>query len=229
MANLVAVMGASGTGKSTGILPNPDMGIKGLNPDEILIINVSGKPLPTKGYKRMLKEDVKLSEGKNHIYLEKPEEITSILQAAIATPRIKHIVVDDAGYVMGFDVIANASNKGYDKWTKNAVNFMAILNTVRQARPDLEVTFIFHTEVGKDDRRKIKTSGAMLDNNIYLDGLFTVILESDIYRDGADLKYGFRTKSDGTSTCKSPIGMFEDDIIPNDLGYVWEKVREYYG
>ena len=66
------------------------------------------------------------------------------------------------------------------------------------------------------------------DNNIYLDGLFTVILECEIRKDGEGVKYGFRTRSDGASTCKSPAGMFKDEFILNDMAYVLERMHEYY-
>lgn len=41
MANLIAIVGASGTGKSSSI--------RTLNPSETFIINVASKPLPFKG------------------------------------------------------------------------------------------------------------------------------------------------------------------------------------
>ena len=229
MANLIAIMGTSGFGKTTSLLPNPEFGIKGLNPEETFIINVSGKPLPGKGTIRLYPIDNrKLSEGKNHIILTNPDEIATLCKAISDTPKIKNLVIDDCGYIMGFDVIENANKRNYDKWTALAVNFMKVINAAKNARMDLNVIMMFHTEVGKDERIKIKTSGAMLDNNIYLDGLFTTILESEIRKDGETVKFGFRTKSDGSSTCKSPAGMFKEDFIPNDMGLVLETMQEYY-
>lgn len=49
MAHLISVMGVSGAGKSTSLLPNPEFGIEGLNPEETFIVNVAGKSLPAKG------------------------------------------------------------------------------------------------------------------------------------------------------------------------------------
>ena len=105
---------------------------------------------------------------------------------------------------------------------------MKVINSAKSARTDLNVIMMFNTEVGKDERIKIKTAGSMIDNNIYLDGLFTVILESEIRKEGESLKFGFRTKSDGSSTCKSPAGMFKEDFIPNDMGLVLDIMQEYY-
>lgn len=30
------------------------------------------------------------------------------------------------------------------------------------------------------------------------------------------------------STCKTPVGCFDDEYIPNDMGYVIDKINEYY-
>ncbi len=70
----------------------------------------------------------------------------------------------------------------------------------------------------------------MIDNTVFLDGIFTVILYGEVVNDFAakSMSYMFRTHSNGTSTCKSPAGMFENDLIPNDMGYVVDKVNEYY-
>ena len=220
-------MGPSGTGKSTSLLPNQALEIIGLNPQETYLINVSGKPLPAKGSMKMY-QDKKMSEGGNLKVLSNPGEIVSLIGAINKNENIKNLVLDDLGYVMGFDVIANAKRKGYDKWTDGAVNFMAIVNALRACRESLNVICIFHTEVGKDEKVKIKTAGAMIDNNIYLDGLFTIILEAETIKEDGVIKYVFRTRSNGTSTCKSPAGMFETEHIPNDLGFVLKQVNEYY-
>ena len=54
MANLIAIMGSSGTGKSTSL--------RNLDPTKTCIINVSKKPLPFKNAKQY-KEGIK--EGNN--------------------------------------------------------------------------------------------------------------------------------------------------------------------
>lgn len=229
MANLIGIMGPSGFGKTTSLLPNKKFGIEGLDPKETFIINVTGKLLPGKGSMKLFPiDDRKLSEGKNHIILSSADEIASLCKAIDATPAVKNLIIDDAGYIMGFDVIDNIKRKGYDKWSDLASNFMKVINTLKAARIDLNVILMFHTEVGKDERIKIKTAGAMIDNTIYLDGLFTVILESDVIKDGDAIKYVFRTQGGGISTCKSPAGMFEEMFIPNDMGLVLKTIHEYY-
>lgn len=39
----------------------------------------------------------------------------------------------------------------------------------------------------------------------------------------------FITNYDGQFPAKSPVGMFDEVGIPNDLGLVIKKVKEYYG
>lgn len=230
MAHLISVMGVSGTGKSSSILPNEQTNTKGLDPAETFIINISGKPLPAKGSNRIYPLGIKPSEGGRHIEASKPEQIVQIINFINTNrPDIKNIVLDDVGYVMGFDVMENAKRKGYDKWVDSAVNFMAVISALKACRQDLYAFCIFHTEVGADDKTKIKTAGAMIDKNIYLDGLFTMNLEAGLHKVDGENKFGFSTKPDEYSTRKSPAGMFEEDLIPNDLGFVKEKMIEYYG
>jgi hypothetical protein len=54
--------------------------------------------------------------------------------------------------------------------------------------------------------------------------MFTIVLRA--LKD--DKKYIFRTQSDGSDVCKSPMGMFEQLEIDNDLKYVDTVVRNYY-
>ena len=229
MAHLISVMGSSGSGKSSSILPNEELEIKGLNPEETVIINVAGKPLPARGSNRMYPQGQKASEGGRHFSVSKPEQIIAILTYINNNrPEIKNIVLDDMGYIMGFDVIDNARRKGYAKWVDTAVNFMSVINALKAMRHDIYAFCIFHTEVGKDEKIKIKTSGSMIDNNVYLDGIFTVNLESALTKNDGEVKFGFLTRPDEYTTRKSPAGMFEEGYIPNDLGYVREKMNEYY-
>lgn len=229
MANLVAVVGASGHGKSSSMVPSEELKIKGLNPEETIYINVSGKPLPMKGFLKLYpNKDIR--QGGNYIHSEDCETISKVIEYVAANrPEVKNIVIDDAGYTMGFEVINKAKNKGFDKWTDLAVNHMKMVNSARNIqRTDLNVIFIYHQEKGADGNIKIKTSGSMIDNNILLDGLFTTILYTHVSSEGTKTKFEFRTHGDGTSTCKSPIGMFTEDFIPNDMGYVLDKMNQYY-
>lgn len=106
-----------------------------------------------------------------------------------------------------------------------------IVDKLRKLPDTVDVFFIFHQEKGEDGKLKIKTSGKLIDSAIYLDGLFTTILYTkpvlEDFKTGK-MKYQFMTQTDGESTCKSPVGMFPDKYIPNDLGYVKKMIYKYY-
>jgi len=230
MSNLIAIVAPSGCGKSTSLFPAPQIGIKGLNPEETLFINVAGKPLPVRGALKLYPPDIHPKDGGNYIETSDPEVIRKALKLASSQERFKNVVIDDAGYIMGFDTMNRSQEKGFEKWTDLAAKMFGVINDARTLRRDLSVICIFHQEVGKDGVLKIKTSGQLLDNTIYLDGLFTYILYANVQKDfkTGNVEYKFRTKSDGQSTCKTPVGCFNEEYIPNDMGYVIDTINDYY-
>lgn len=200
----ILIMGESGSGKSTSI--------RNFEPDEISIFNVASKPLPFR--KKMPRmngcgyEDIKR-------YLKDPEKRTK-----------KTYVIDDSQYLMAFSLFDRAKETGYGKFTECAVSFYQLIQTVIKETPDdVIVYFLHHTEQTNTGKIKAKTSGQMLDNQLTLEGLFSVVLLA-----GTDGKeHWFETQSDGVTTCKSPNEMFTDHRIPNDLKFVNQAIREFYG
>ena len=77
----------------------------------------------------------------------------------------------------------------------------------------------------KDGVTRIKTIGQMLDEKIVIEGMFTTVLRTAVDQG----KYLFRTHNSGFDTVKSPLGMFEEDEIDNDLAEVDKAICEYYG
>ena len=99
-------------------------------------------------------------------------------------------------------------------------------------RDDLYVAVLTHSENTGDNINpywKIKTQGKMLDSVITLEGLFTYVLFTKVVRDewSNEVKYNFLTNSDGTCTAKSPMGLFDEVLIDNDLDFVIKKIQEY--
>ena len=72
-------------------------------------------------------------------------------------------------------------------------------------------------------RLKAKTIGKMLDEKLTVEGLFSIVLLT--VAEGTE--HYFLTNSDGSSTAKSPMEMF-DLKIDNDLRMVDQTIREYY-
>lgn len=99
-------------------------------------------------------------------------------------------------------------------------------------REDLKVVILSHIENLGDalnPQWKLKTAGKMLDTQLNVDGLFTYILYTEIVP-GEDGKpsYKFRTNTtDGTDTCKTPMGCFDELLIDNDLQLVLTQIDKY--
>lgn len=221
MSEIIAVVGQTGTGKSTSI--------ESLNPKETAIINIIGKPLPFKGWKAKYN-----SEHKNYSVSVSAKDIVSALKKISDTrPEIKVIVIDDFQYLMSTEFMNRSDEKGWDKFTDIARHAWDVINTAKSLREDLKVVVLSHDEMIQENfqpKRKIKTIGKMLDDKVTLEGLFTVVLFTDVTKDQqtGELNYRFITQNDGSTTSKSPRGMFKDFMIPNDLAYVIRCIDEYY-
>lgn len=242
MGRLIGVVGPAGSGKSTSIGEIPLLGYKGLNPKETAIINVVGKPFPfvSNGYKQRINTYNQTGifekvQGGNLLISKNPVEIIQFMLEMINITTIKNIVIDDFQYVMSTELMENAFVKGYEKFTKISANAFFILMTAINAKPDLNVVILTHSEPVTSNNEiidyKIKTIGKMLDQNITLEGLFSILLFSDsaVDEETGKRKKVFVTNDNGIfKQAKSPIGMFEELYIPNDLNFVLETINNFY-
>ena len=125
---------------------------------------------------------------------------------------------------MCFELFGKANEVGYQKFTDMALHFYNLVQHVIKRLPeDVIVYFLHHTET-VDGHMKAKTIGKMLDEKLTLEGLFSIVLLCQT--DGRN--HQFITQSDGTTTAKSPMEMFEP-VMDNDLKAVDIAIREYYG
>ena len=202
MANIVLVIGDSGTGKSASL--------RNFKPDEVLVINCAGKPLPFK----------------NHFQQVTPtfEKLTKDVQKALATTEKKVVVVDDAQYIMSFQYMRRIKENGWDKWNDIQGDFFNIIQDAKKLPNDVVVYFLSHLQRDDAGHEKVKTMGKMLDEKITIEGLFTIVLKTAV----TDGNYYFLTQNSGLDTVKSPIGMFDTYAIDNDLKYIDTKIRNYY-
>lgn len=68
-----------------------------------------------------------------------------------------------------------------------------------------------------------------LDNQIVLEGLFTIALYTHVDEDKNGMAtYNFVTNRYRNYPAKSPMDMFADTLIPNDLQYVCAAIDAYY-
>ena len=197
----VLLIGGSGSGKTTSFRNMPA--------NETAIINVTNKPLP---------------------YRDKGQKVVSTrdysqIMSAIKGTKKKAIIIDDSGYLMSFENFDKANVKGYDKFTTMAQNYYKLIESARDLDNEKICYIVMHEELDEDGKLKPKAIGKMLNQQLCIEGLFTIVLRYK-YENG---QYLIQTKTDGSSVVKSPIDLFEDNEIPNDLYEVDKKIRNYYG
>lgn len=228
MAELGAIVGESGSGKSTSL--------RNLDPTKTFIINVAGKPLPIKGFKKnylTLAQDPDTKKFYGNLFTtSSSEKILQLLRMVNLTmPHIEQVIIEDSQYIMSFESMDRALEKGYEKFTQLAQHFYSILKEAIAMRDNLKVFILCHSDnVGDalNPQYKIKTIGRMIDNMITVEGLFTYVLFTKrIQNDDGVMEYKFMTNSDGTNTAKTPMGCFTSLVIDNDLDYVFKKINEY--
>lgn len=223
----IAIVGKSGTGKSTSYGNFPSLGIKGLNNKETVVVNVSGKDLPFRGWKKLYTG--KISEGGNYFESSDGGSVAKAINYIDANrEEIKNIVIDDSQFLMAFDFMRRAKEPGYGKFADIGVSMGKVIEAARIARKDLKVYFLWHPENDRENGYKMKTVGNMIENYLTLEGLFTVVLYTKVSK-GSDNKivYQFVTNYDGEYPAKSPVEMFDEIYIPNDLGLVSKTIDSY--
>ncbi len=211
MAEKLLLIGKSGSGKTTSL--------RNLNPKETAILKCVNKKLPFKKGDSTFKA----------LYLPTTQEIVqAVSNIVLKAPHIKTIVLDDIFYNMAFENFRRVSEKGYNKYTEMAKNMFDIITMpdVIKDRDDLVFIFITHSDTNPNTMETdVKTLGKMLDSQLGIAGLFTVVLETAI----VDGEYKFLTHNiSGNSVVKTPLGMFEEDYIDNDLSIVLKAMKEYY-
>lgn len=195
----VLIMGDSGSGKSASL--------RNFEAEEISIFNVASKPLP---FRKKLPK------------LDKPDYNT--IKGFLSKPTKKAYAIDDSQYLMCFEQFNRAKETGYQKFTDMALNFYDLIQFVIKALPpDVIVYFLHHTETSDMGKTKAKTIGKMLDSQLTVEGLFSIVL---LCRTDGTRHY-FETQSDGYTTAKSPMDMFEREI-DNDLKAVDSIIRDYW-
>jgi hypothetical protein len=204
MAITVLIIVKSGSGKSASMM--------NLDPSKTALISVLGKPLPFKGkFDQVVTDD--------------SAKIIGIVKAA----KRNIIVVDDVGYTMTNmfmrdHAAGGGGNAVFSLYNNIGDKFWNMIEAVRKIPEDKRVYFIMHEEQNDFGNVRPKTIGKMIDEKVCLEGMFTICLRCIV----SNGKHVFRTQSDGLDVAKTPIGMFDDLEIPNDLAMVDKAICEYY-
>lgn len=216
MSNSILVLGESGTGKSTSL--------RNLDPKETMIINVIGKPMPFKGAAKKYKKLSSDGLDGNYYASDNPSLLMRVIDGINnKRPDIKNLIIDDFGYTITNSFMRKSNQRGYDKFIEIGAETFNILDKVSSLREDLFCCVMMHTEIDSAGRHKPKTIGKMIDQYVNIEGKFTYVLHA-LPCDGL---YRFLTNNDSVHMAKTPLGMFDELFIDNDLSLVIEKIKRY--
>lgn len=209
MGQVVLILGNSGNGKSASL--------RNMKRDKCMVFNTAGKLLP-------FKNDLNCINLRSLSTYERYQYIEGGIRKY--QDQIKSFIVDDAQFLMAFELLDRANERGYDKFTEIAKRWIDLMDSIGKADDDVIVYFLMHTEYDNTNQSyKSKTVGKMVDQYVSPESLATIVLGAHC-KDG---RYFFTTHNGGNDTVKSPIGMFEEDEIDNDLKLVDTTIRDYYG
>ena len=209
------ILGQSGTGKTTSL--------RNLNPAEVLLIQAVKKPLPFRA-----KEWVPCTQANPQGSILVTDMARTICGAMERTKK-PIIVIDDFQYILANEfmrrVLDNETgNQAFAKYNEIARNAWDILMMAGKLPDTTRVYILAHTQEDDAGRVKAKTIGKLLDEKITLEGLLTIVLRTAVING----QYLFSTQNNGSDTVKTPMGMFADEHIPNDLAAVDAAISDYY-
>jgi hypothetical protein len=215
MAITTMILGESGTGKTTSL--------RHLDPSHTLLIQTVKKPLPFRSSE--WKPVVKSKGGSVFV----TDQSAHMVEAMKRTDK-PVIVIDDYQYLLANEFmrrvtdveVGNAAFAKYNEIARHAWDVLMAANSL----PDFKRVYILsHTSTDDFGKTKIKTIGKLLDEKIVMEGLVTIVLRTAVQNGN----YLFSTQNSGSDTVKSPLGLFEDELIPNDLAVVDAAIFSYYG
>jgi len=223
MGQLVFLVGKSGMGKSSSL--------RNLNEEETVIINTDQKALPFKRFSERYNE-----EKGNYLKTSDISKIMDKIKEVHKDKKIKTLIIDTWSRIMT-DGVMNPkfrAEKGFEKWGKFSAGQYDLLNIINdRLRDDIIVYLLCHPDSTYDEMgvatESIAVQGKQLEK-FKPESFSTIVLYAEIIKiPGQVNRHVFRTVSSGNDTCKTPMEMFDEDVIDNDLILINEKIREYYG
>ena len=200
----VLIIGDSGTGKTTSL--------RNFQPGEVAIINVAKKPLP---FRTQL-----------HPFNTNDYKVACRAVQGYVRKGVKSIVLDDIQYLMTDEFMRRSSEAGYGKYTDMAANYNSLFDLAPTLPDDCILYLMSHIERDESGHETPRTVGKLVHEKLCVEGKVAITLHTYVESG----KYYFRTHSSGEGDIsKSPLGMFEPDLIDNDLKAVDHTIRKYYG
>lgn len=226
MARIIIVEGKSGTGKTTGL--------RNLPPQETFILSPNGKGLSFPGWK---KKFIPFKDGKGN--LMRVSDLNTLAQRvkqiAEGAPHVKYVVVDDYTHYFTHRTLSPkfmAQNSGgavFARWNVFGADvFNSFWSKADEMREDLTIIVNHHTTIKEDGTLGFKTSGKLLDNEVDCPSQVEYILHTRVLEgENGKMAYKYLTNSDGVHEAKTPMGMFEEQLIDNDIYAVIQKIDAY--
>lgn len=215
MAKVIGIMGESGAGKTSSM--------RNLDPKTTFYVDCDKKGLNWKGWRSQYSGD-----KKNYVQTDVPSIVMSVLKHVNEDEQyknVKTVVVDTLNGIMVAEEMRNVKVNGYGKWTDLASYIFEICDYALTMREDITVIIVAHSETISDDNgqvfTRIRTNGRKLEK-IVLESKMTTVLLADV----VDGRHIFHTSAD-RSTCKTPMGAFDQDEIDNDVMLVIKALEEF--
>lgn len=211
---LIVVVGVSGQGKSTAI--------RTLNPKTTVVLNTEDKPLPFREYRQF---DVR--------YTPNTKTLFKHLDDLIEKKEVETVVFDSfTSWVEDLEEESEIATKGntnkHEKWNVYRKYIRKFFKKAKKLHKKLII--IGHPQITEnpdgDSVKSLAVSGQWK-GRVEKEAIIVLYAVSVKEKNQAP-EYYFQTQSDGTTTGKSPLGMFEDFLIPNDYKLVVDAVNEYY-
>lgn len=214
MGTPVMILGESGSGKSTSL--------RNMNPEDVILIQAVHKPLP---FRSPNWKPLGYEKGRGTVIVSDDYNRICQLIRTTDTSGKRIVIIDDSQYLMANEFMRRSDEKGYDKFNDIGRHYWDVITAAQNAPSHVRVYFLSHMQTDEFGSAKVKTIGKMLDDKITVEGLFTIVLRAKT--DGESFQ--FVTKNNGKDTVKAPMGMFDQQLIDNDLNAVDQVICDYYG
>lgn len=211
---LIGIVGPSGSGKSTSL--------RNLDPATTIILDGERKGFPFKG-----------AEKFTILPFANPKQFEDQFAVAIASKPELIVVESFTKLAEQTKTLCQTAYKGFDIWSNYAKMIRGYLNKCKNEVAGVVFTAIDEiVEIPQVDgstvsKRLISVDGKELRGKIEYDFLLVFFTEARKNKDGK-VEYFFQTNTDGTTTAKTPMGMFEQALITNDLKAALETAKKYY-
>lgn len=209
MSIVTMILGQSGTGKTASL--------RNFKADEMLLIQAIKKPMP---FKNNFSYRTKENQSGNIFLSDDKDSIIHLMKMT----KKKIIILDDVQYIMSNEYMRRSHETGYQKFTDIGKSIWEILTAASSLSDNVRVYLLWHSQTDDLGQSKAKTIGKMLDEKITIEGMVSIVLKTCLINGN----YLFATQNSGNDTTKSPIDLFETDVIENDLHAVDTKIVEYF-